>query len=138
MSIVSPRKLRNGYPGDLAYVNHRPDAGIRQHIPLNRTEGRTIPFRVLVPPSPFTERGKERIRKASHFLSSCFLFGYGLFLLLLGFFHVPSAFSSHCLFSSSYFGIDYSWSRYSPIMDRKASCLKRRVPCCIYHSGKSL
>lgn len=133
MSIVSPEKLRNGYLGHLAYVNHRPGAGIRRHIPLNTTEGCAIPFRVLVPPSPFTERGKERIRKAWHLLSSYFLFGYGLFLLLLGFFHVPSAFSSHCLFSSLYFAIDYSCSPYSPTTDRKASCLKRRVPCFTYH-----
>jgi len=138
MSIVSPRKLRNGYPGDLAYVNHRPGAGIRRHILLNRTEGCAIPFRVLVPPSPFTERGKERIRKASHFLSSYFLFGYGLFLLLLGFFHIPSAFSSHCLFSSLYFGIDYSCSPYSLIMDKKASCLKRWVLRLTCHLGKSV
>jgi len=133
MSIVSPKKLGNGYLGDPAYVDHRLGAGIRRHILLNRTEGCASPFRVLGPPSPFTERGKERIRKASHFLSSYFLFGYGLFLLLLGFLHVPSAFSSHCLFSSLYFGIDYSSSPYSPIMDRKASCLKRRVPCFTYH-----
>ena len=138
MSIVSPKKPRDGYPGDLAYVNPRPGAGIRRHIPLDRTEGCAIPFRVLVPSSPFTERGKERIRKAWHLLSSYLLFGYGLFLLLLGFFHVPSAFSSHCLFSSLYFGIDHSCSPYSPILDRKPSCLKRWVLSLTYHSGKSL
>ena len=104
----------------------------------NNPEHCAIPFRGLVPLSPFKERGKERIRKASPFLPSCFFFGYGLFLLLLGFFHIPSAFSSHCLFSSLYFGIDHSCSPYSPILDRKPSCLKRWVLSLTYHSGKSL
>ncbi len=105
---------------------------------LHNPEHCAIPFRGLVPLSPFKEREKERIRKASPFLLSSFFFGYGIFLLLLGFFHIPSAFSSHCLFSSLYFGIDYSCSPYSLIMDKKASCLKRWVLRLTCHLGKSV
>jgi hypothetical protein len=134
MKCRAKKEIENAKTLSCRTVYPQPKASAQCNIP----EHCAIPFRGLVPLSPFKERGKERIRKASPFLLSSFFFGYGLFLLLLGFFHIPSAFSSHCLFSSLYFGIDYSCSPYSLIMDKKASCLKRWVLCLTCHFGKSL
>jgi len=71
---------------------------------LHNPEHCAIPFRGLVHLSPFKERGKERIRKASPYFPTASLVT-GIFCSFLGFFTfllplVPIACSPHCISES--------------------------------------